>query len=251
MTSRTRARVVVGIVMVALGAAGCAAGDTEEADYHGEGTGPDVGLGKSDATLSIGAVVSMTCTTASISALSKQIAAEVHCIAPDALEAFTATDGIAFTGSAVIPYLAHDSVANLKRAALDTGSVQIVSAFRTVAQQYLIYRWYQAGRCGITAAATPGKSNHESGRALDVSNWSSARAALESNGWAHDVPGDAVHFTGSGAPLQGLDVMAFQRLWNRNHSADTIAEDGDYGPATADRLSRSPIGGFHLGADCI
>ena len=37
-------------------------------------------------------------------------------------------------------------------------------------QQYLLYRWFQLGRCGITAAAVPGNSNHESGRAIDVGN---------------------------------------------------------------------------------
>ena len=31
--------------------------------------------------------------------------------------------------------------------------------------------------------------------------------------------------------LRGADVLAFQRLWNRNHPGDAIDEDGLYGPA--------------------
>ena len=47
-----------------------------------------------------------------------------------------------------------------------------------------------------------------------------------------------------------MDVMAFQRLWNRNHPEDIIAEDGDYGPATAARIERSPADGFPRGPTC-
>jgi hypothetical protein len=34
---------------------------------------------------------------------------------------------------------------------------------RTVAQQYLLYTWYQNGQCGIGLAAKLGNSNHETG----------------------------------------------------------------------------------------
>jgi hypothetical protein len=50
--------------------------------------------------------------------------------------------------------------------------------------------------------------------------------------------------------LEGLSVLAFQRLWNRNHEGDRIAEDGDYGPQTEARLRMSPTGGFAIGARC-
>jgi hypothetical protein len=129
--------------------------------------------------------------------------------------------------------------------------VQVTSAFRTVVQQYLLYRWYQLGRCGITAAATPGNSNHESGRALDVSNYNDWITVFGTHGWAHDVPGDPVHFDHTASPdLRGADVLAFQRLWNKNAPDDPIAEDGDYGPATAERIARAPAEGFGIGASC-
>ena len=106
-------------------------------------------------------------------------------------------------------------------------------------------------RCGIPAAAEPGRSNHESGRALDVSNYSDWITLFDSRGWAHDVPGDPVHFDHLASPdIRGADVLAFQRLWNRNAPDDPIAEDGDFGPMTADRVQRAPAEGFGIGAVC-
>ena len=149
----------------------------------------------------------------------------------------------------MLPYLS----AKAKAALLDvSGTVQINSAFRTVAQQYLLFRWKAQGRCGISAAATPGNSNHESGRALDVSNWSSKIGAMSAQGWAHDVPGDPVHFDHLASPdIRGRDVLAFQRLWNRNNPGSEIAEDGDYGPQTEAKLRAAPATGFATGATCV
>src|SRR5262249_48895679 len=137
------------------------------------------------------------------------------------------------------------------RAAAASSPLQITSAFRTVAQQYLLYNWFQQGRCGITAAATPGNSNHETGRAVDLGNWSSVITVMANHGWAHDVPGDDVHFDHLASPdLRGRDVLAFQRLWNLNHANDRISENGSYGPMTEARLMRSPAGGFGIGTSC-
>jgi len=72
-------------------------------------------------------------------------------------------------------------------------TLDIASMFRTVAQQYLLYRWFAQGRCGISAAATPGRSNHESGRALESATVKSAPAAAEPeapiDGTTPPVPG--------------------------------------------------------------
>jgi hypothetical protein len=125
------------------------------------------------------------------------------------------------------------------------------SAFRTVAQQYLIARWHALGRCGIAAAAPPGRSNHEGGRALDLANYSSLISAMAAKGWAHNVPGDPVHFEYLSAPdIRGRDVLAFQRLWNRNNPTAKIAEDGAYGPQTESKLRTAPATGFTKGAIC-
>jgi hypothetical protein len=60
-----------------------------------------------------------------------------------------------------------------------------------------------------------------------------------------------VHFDHLDSPdIRGADVLAFQRLWNRNAPDDPIAEDGQYGPMTEDRVKRAPAEGFGIGALC-
>jgi MYXO-CTERM domain-containing protein len=186
------------------------------------------------------------CTTAVVLPLSIQVAEEVSCMAPNALTSFAEDNGVVFAGGAVIPFATPEAARDLEAAAVATGEIRINSAYRTVVQQYLLYEWFNRGRCGITAAATPGRSNHESGRAIDVGNYSAARAALNNNGWAQTVlPNDPVHFDHLDSPdLRGSDVLGFQRLWNRNNLAELLDEDGVYGPMTADAMRRSPAEGF-------
>ncbi len=208
---------------------------------------PDLGAVQSAATATVSSYETSTCSTAVVIGLSKQIADEVGCMNPTSLVPFAAGSGITITSNSVLPYLA----ANAKTDLMAVGDVQINSAFRTVAQQYLLYRWYQLGRCGIPIAATVGTSNHESGRAVDVANYSSRITAMGNHGWAHDVSGDPVHFDHlSSADIRGKDTLAFQKLWNKNNPGDQISEDGAYGPQTEARLKSSPATGFAIGASC-
>jgi hypothetical protein len=127
------------------------------------------------------------------------------------------------------------------------------SMLRTVVQQYLLYRWYQKGTCGIGLAAKPGSSNHESGLAIDVAEHATWQTALEAQGFSWLGSSDPVHFdfAGSGiVDLHGMDVLAFQQLWNINNPGDPIAEDGDYGPETEARLTSSPTDGFAVPPSC-
>ena len=212
------------------------------------GDQPEVSETSQAATVS--SYLSATCSTAVVLGLSRQIADQISCDNKSWLVPFSPSSNIVLTSSAVLPYLAANAKADLQTVAASR-TVQINSAFRTVAQQYLLYRWYQAGRCGIAAAATPGRSNHESGRALDVANWSGLTSAMSANGWAHDVPGDDVHFDHlASVDIRGKDVLAFQKLWNRNNAGDTIAEDGQYGPQTEARLRAAPATGFAIGPSC-
>jgi hypothetical protein len=198
----------------------------------------------------VSSYVSSSCSTAVVLGLSKQISDEISCLDSTLLRRFTPTAKLQLTSNAVLPYLGAKAKTDLEAVA-STRTVQINSAFRTVVQQYLLYRWYQQGRCGIAAAATPGRSNHESGRALDVSNFSSLISAMSARGWAHDVPGDAVHFDHLATPdIRGKDVLAFQRLWNRNNPGDKISEDGSYGPQTEARIKQAPATGFTKGPTC-
>jgi hypothetical protein len=201
----------------------------------------------------VGDYETSSCATAVVIELSRQIAAEVDCMAPGQLVPFAEGDGIVFAGSAVLPYVSETAREDLYAAVAAGGgmSLRVTSAYRTVVQQYLLYRWFQLGRCGITAAATPGSSNHESGRAIDVSNYSAWLSTLADHAWDQTVPGDPVHFDHQQSPdIRGTDVLAFQRLWNRNHPDDLIAEDGDYGPMTESRLVASPAEGFAQGPLC-
>ena len=186
------------------------------------------------------------CSTGPVVPLSIQIAEEVSCMAPNALTSFTEDDGIVFAGGAVIPFATPQGARDLQAAAMATGEIRINSAYRTVAQQYLLYEWFLRGRCGITAAAEPGRSNHESGRAVDIGNYDAVRGAMNNAGWAQTVlPNDPVHYDHLDSPdLRGSDVLGFQRLWNRNNPDEPIDEDGVYGPMTADALRRSPAEGF-------
>lgn len=191
-----------------------------------------------------------SCSTSVVLGLSKQIAEEVGCMSPGALVPLTAGGNLVFSSNAVLPYMHETAKTDLLRVT-QTKTVQVNSGFRTVAQQYLLYRWYQLGRCGISAAATPGRSNHQSGRAVDLANYSSLISSMSSKGWSHNVPGDPVHFEHLSSPdIRGKDVKAFQRLWNRNNPGDQISEDGAYGPQTEARLKQAPATGFAVGASC-
>jgi hypothetical protein len=195
-----------------------------------------------------------SCSTTSVKGLSLQIIAEARCLNPNAYVEVPALSNVSF-GSATFRFLekpARDKLVAALKAKPGT-TMTINSMLRTVAQQYLLYRWYQTGRCSISLAAKPGSSNHETGLALDVSQYSTWKTTLQNNGFHWLGSSDAVHFdyAGSGAVShKGLDVKAFQRLWNRNHPGDTIATDGVWGPQTEARMKKSPSDGFAKGAQC-
>jgi hypothetical protein len=206
--------------------------------------------GELTSAVTVASYTTSSCSTSVVIGLSKQIADEISCMSPTLLSRFSASTNLQITSNAVLPYL-HSTAKTDLLAVAQGRTVQVNSAFRSVVQQYLLYRWYQLGRCGITAAATPGKSNHESGRALDLANYSSLISAMGARGWSHDVPGDPVHFDHLSSPdIRGKDVLAFQRLWNRNNPGDKISEDGAYGPQTEARLKSAPATGFTTGPTC-
>jgi hypothetical protein len=160
--------------------------------------------------------------------------------------------GLELTSTA-LPWLQAPAAAGLAEAIPDgPGTLTVNSTLRTLPQQLMLYRWYRAGLCGITLAASPGTSPHESGLAIDTSEYTAWQSALEAHGWRWHGAGDLVHFdyVAGGVSLPGLSVEAFQRLWNRNHPEDLIDEDGVYGPQTEARLRMSPAEGFPIGAIC-
>ena len=108
------------------------------------------------------------CSTSIVNALSAQLIQEINCLRPNTLRDFTGPR--MNLGPAVWPFLQGNGPEDLAAAIDAKGqTLQINSALRTLPQQYLLYRWYQQGRCNISLAARPGRSRHESGlRACDV-----------------------------------------------------------------------------------
>lgn len=124
--------------------------------------------------------------------------------------------------------------------------ITLNSAVRSSAQQYLLYQWYLEDICGISLAAVPGTSNHEGGAAIDTSYYNYWESTLEAYGWTHTYPtSDPVHFDYSSVKdLAAQNLMAFQRLWNKNNPNSQIVEDGIYGKDTASAFYNTPCNGW-------
>lgn len=234
-------RASVGLLLAASLAGGCSG---EEPSWQ-EGR-----IGEVYEGLSVGGAGG--CSTFIVDGLSKQLIAEQNCIRADALVSFAGKKGLSI-GSNVYPYLEPKAAAGLE-AAGSASTLQVTSAFRTVAQQYLLYHWYETGQCGISLAAVPGSSNHETGIAVDLGNYGSEVGNMSNHGWTHSYPSsDPVHFdytAGGTVDLRTENVLAFQKLWNLNNPGGEIAEDGAYGPQTASKIAASPATGFAKGTTC-
>jgi MYXO-CTERM domain-containing protein len=229
-------------------AAGCGGGAADE-DEEPVGTVSE-SLSPTD---SVASAVTQACSTTAVKGLATQLVDEIQCMRPGTMKSIAAVPGLSL-GAAVFPYLQAPAANALSAARAARGSTMTInSALRTLPQQYLLYRWYRTGRCGIGLAASPGRSNHESGVAVDINDAPGWRATMSSKAFRWLGASDPVHFDyvgAGGVDLRGYSVKAFQRLWNRNHPTDRIAEDGAYGPATEARLARAPVGGFAIGAQC-
>ena len=208
----------------------------------GGGTGPAPGPSKTVDQLAR----ERGCTSSVVNGLSTQLVEELNCLEPGLLKSFAGQPNLRL-GAAVFPFLQSGATDNLVRA-VGARSMGINSALRTIPQQYLLYRWQ--GSCGISVAASPGRSNHNGGLAIDTSDYTAMKATLGAHGWKWFGPGDKPHFDHAGRDIRALSVKAFQRLWNRNNPNDRIGEDGDYGAQTEARLKRAPSNGFAQGASC-
>jgi len=158
-------------------------------------------------------------------------------------------------GTAAWPYLQPAAKTALKKAIEDRGQKLVVnSGYRTIAQQYLLYQSYKSGRCGITAAARPPLSNHQSGLALDIEDYWDWKPSLEKFGWNWLGEFDRVHFDYQGGDTKNLseaNVKAFQELWNENNPSDLLDVDGDFGGETEKRLKNSTVTGFPKGEKIV
>ncbi len=194
-----------------------------------------------------------SCSTESVEGLSRQIIEQARCIKPNDFAALPKRPNLALTAH-VFPYLELGARDHLLKAldAHSSATMTINSCLRTVAQQYLVWHWAATKTCGVQLATPPGESNHEIGTALDIAEAAKWRPALEAQDFRWLGSSDRVHFDykGDPAPHTATDVLAFQKLWNRNHPEDGITENGRYGPTVEQRLKKAPTGGFPIGASC-
>ncbi len=194
-------------------------------------------------------IIATECGTNTVRKLSLQIIAEMNIAIPGILVSFDDLN-VSSASTAVNLYLQPGAKDALRRVIKAKGEqLTVSSAYRTVAQQHLLYSWYQQGKCGISLAARPGKSNHEDGLALDLPDpdnltW---RDFLDNEDWDWLGSNDRFHFTYRGGgrdDIGDIGVKAFQSLWNKNNPGDRITVDGDFGPQTAEKMNLSPAEGF-------
>lgn len=192
-----------------------------------------------------------TCPTYVVRQLDRQLIFKMNQIAANSLISFA--DLNVDIGDSVWPLLQPAAKQALARAiAARSGKQMFVnSAYRTIAQQLILFNHNEAGhRCGIVAAAPPGGSNHQSGLALDIDDADGWRPYLEDEGWQWLGEIDPVHFDyigGDTIDIRDTAVLAFQQLWNENNPDDQILADGIFGFETEARLNDSPVDGFPKG----
>ena len=195
-----------------------------------------------------------SCSTESVDGLSRQIIEQARCLKPNEFAPLPKRPNLQMAAH-VYPYLDLGARDHLVKAldAHTTATMTVNSCLRTVAQQYLVSRWSVSKTCGVQLATPPGESNHEIGTALDIKEAGTWRPALEAQQFRWLGSSDRVHFDYKGAataPHTATDVLAFQKLWNKNHKDDAIVESGRYDAATEARLKKAPPGGFAQGAGC-
>jgi hypothetical protein len=231
---------------------GCAF-DVAPSDVDGPEPGEPVAT--TSQAITVNQALSTTCSTSVVAGLSKQIIEQMNCIIPDALKAVPPRPNLVKNYSHVFLFMQPPAVNALVKA-LDANkgkTLHVSSMLRTLPQQWLLYHWYKAGKCGIPLAAEPGASNHEGGLAFDTGDYDTWKSPLGAHNLDWYGSSDVYHFTYTGAGsvnLKGKDVLAFQKLWNLNHPNDQIDEDGDFGPQTDARIGKAPADGFAKGAQC-
>ena len=180
--------------------------------------------------------------TAIVNALSQQLIYQLQLILPNAFVSFD--DLQVNLQDAAFPYLQPRAKQALRKAINARGvPMRVNSAYRTIAQQMLLYndRSNTSNR-----VAPPGTSNHQTGLAIDIEDPRGWEPYLMKCGW-NPLPGDPPHFNyeGSGTiDIRSKSILAFQQLWNQNNPDNKISEDGEFGSQTEAALNRSPAQGF-------
>lgn len=182
--------------------------------------------------------------TAVVNGLSQQLIYKLQLMMPGAFVSYDNLD--VDLGDAAFPYVQAPAKQALQRAIQDRGIKMLVnSSYRTIAQQMLLFndRFNNPN-----PVAPPGRSNHQTGLAINIEDPRGWEPFLMNHGW-QPLPGDDPHFDylgGSTIDIRRNSILAFQQLWNINHPNEKIDEDGIFaeGGETEDALNRSPASGF-------
>jgi N-acetylmuramoyl-L-alanine amidase len=186
------------------------------------------------------------CSTFAVRGLDIQLIYQMNKISPGLLVRID--DLNVALSQAAHPWMQAAAKDNLAKALAARGQkMEINSAYRTIAGQMLLRSHYRNNRCGISAAAPPGKSNHNNASAIDIEDSGGWRSSLESANWKWIGSFDPVHYDCVDPNIKSIHqiaVQAFQQIWNSRRPNDPVANDGDFGPVTASRLRYAPAEGF-------
>lgn len=174
--------------------------------------------------------------------LSQQLIYQLQLVLPNAFVSFD--DLNVNLLDAAFPYVQSAAKQGLERAIQERGVPLLVnSAYRTIAQQMLLYN---DRANNSNPVAPPGASNHQTGLAIDIEDPRGWEPYLSRHGWS-PLPNDPPHFDyvgGGTVDIRGKSILAFQKLWNKNHPNSKIDEDEGFGPQTEGALNQSPCHGF-------
>ena len=235
---RTRSHIVRSLLLISL-VSGCVAASGGERPKGNESSIADLSVGNG--------ARGGSCSPNLVRGLVEQIVAEVDCDQPGLLVRVDAIGGLTLgEQAAAAPYLHRDVVTALRTALASGEPLTLKTGLRLLPQRYLRDQWSARGRCGVRP-----DDGHEGGTGIDIEDPTAWQSRLGVQGFRWAGAGDPEHFTFPGASsVEGPSIAAFQRLWNRNHPDDTIAQSGAYDAATQERLRRSPSEGFPVGARC-
>ena len=180
--------------------------------------------------------------TSIVNALSQQLIYKLQLILPTAFVSFD--DLKVNLQNAAFPYVQAQAKQALQKAINERGiPMQVNSAYRTIAQQMLLFNDRDNNPNPV---APPGRSNHQTGLAIDIDDPRGWEPFLTRHGW-EPLDGDPPHFDYQGGgtiDLRCKSILAFQQLWNKNNPNRQIDEDEVFGPNTEAALNRSPAQGF-------
>ncbi len=188
------------------------------------------------------------CSTAGVKLLDLQLIAEINNLSPGLLVDISDLNIQVMPGTH--PYLQKPAAIALKQAIASKGETLCLnSAYRTVVQQFILWKHFRSGKCNFAAVSPPGKSNHNTGLAIDIEDYQGWKPFLSKQNWKWLGAWDSMHFDFKGTgivDLRNLSIKAFQILWNKNNPQHTIDVDGIWGNQTASVLLLTPINGFEI-----